>query len=109
MNPGDILAWLTGLGGLGVGIWTLFGKTKDSQWSRVESERKWLTDEVTRLRQDVDKAKTRMDSLESELEDLKRHFNVLLDFLKDIISGQYNFDWVVARAKTLLERMEDDR
>ncbi|GGB85199.1 hypothetical protein [Deinococcus soli (ex Cha et al. 2016)] len=98
MTPGELLAWVTAGSSLLINFWTLLGKSKDTTYTRIEAERNRLDTKVQGLEQRVEK-------VESELDALRADHRTLLDFLRDVASGQYDITWIQQRARELLARM----
>ncbi|WP_161884427.1 hypothetical protein, partial [Deinococcus alpinitundrae] len=76
-----------------IAAWTLFGKNKQDSFSRTEAERARLDAENKTLRQKL-----------SECEDMKHRYQVMVEFLGDILSNAYPLDWIKTRAQTLKDR-----
>lgn len=97
-EPGNILAVVTVVLGVVWQIWDRLGKGRADTYARTEAER-------DRLEKRVQSMEERLDTVEAELEELKRAHNVLLDFLRDI-KGDYfsTIEAIKKRAHDLLER-----
>ena len=104
LEPEQLLAWVTGLGGLAVGVWTKFGASRETAFSRVAGERDRLDKRVSELEKGREEDRARLDKVEGELEALRLDHKTLLDFLRDIIGGRFDHEWIKARAADLLER-----
>lgn len=104
MEPGTILAWITGISGVVIGVWNVFGKSKDTSYARVEAERNRLDAKVVELEKGQKEQAERLDKVEAELEALRLDHKTLLDFLRDICSGRFDHEWIKGRAQDLLTR-----
>lgn len=104
IDAGQVLAWITGIGTLVVGLWTLVGRSKDTTFARVVGERDRLDKRVGELEKGREEDRARLDRVEAELEALRLDHKTLLDFLRDICSGRFDSDWVKGRARDLLDR-----
>lgn len=104
MEPGTLLAWITGISGVVVGVWTQFGKSRDTSFARLEGERNRLDARVGELEKGREEDRARLDKIEAEMEELKRAHVTLLDFLRDIVSRRFDPEWILGRAQDLLDR-----
>ncbi|SEI66419.1 hypothetical protein SAMN04488058_101280 [Deinococcus reticulitermitis] len=104
LEPEQLLAWITGVGGVAVGVWTKFGSSRDTAFARITGERDRLDRRVSELEKGREEDRARLDKVEGELEALRLDHKTLLDFLRDIVSGRFDSDWVKGRAADLLER-----
>lgn len=98
MSPGEILGFVGVALTVIWGVWDRLGKGKADAFSRTEAER-------DRLERRVQGLESRLDTVEAELEELKRAHNTLLDFLRDL-TGDYFPDLaaIKKRAHDLLDR-----
>lgn len=99
MTPGEILAWITAGSSLLINVWTLLGKSKDTNYTRVEADRNRLDTKVQGLEQ-------RLERVETELDELRADRRTLLDYVRDVVSGQYDITWIRKRGTDLLRRLD---
>ncbi|MBZ9712171.1 hypothetical protein [Deinococcus multiflagellatus] len=104
MTSGELLQGITLLSTLIIGIWTLLSKGKDTTYTRLESDRNRLDQRVAELERAREEDRARLDRVETELDDLKRVHGTVLDFLRDVVSGRFDLDWIKGRAADLLAR-----
>lgn len=111
MKPGELLAWITGLGGLVFSLMTLLGKRGETLFSRIELERKLIVDERDRVtnklsacEECVRECEEREEKVKQENEFLRAGHRAWLEFGEDIAGGSYGPDWVKDRAKQLVQR-----
>lgn len=104
MSVGEVVAAVSGLSGAVATLWTLFGKSKTDSFTRLEGERNRLDAKVAELETKQQAQSERLDKVEAELEALRLDHKTLLDFLRDIVSGRFDGEWVKGRAEDLLAR-----
>ncbi|MBZ9716153.1 DNA-binding protein [Deinococcus multiflagellatus] len=104
MTSGEILQAITLTSTLVIGVWTLWGKGKDTNYTRLEGERNRLDQRVAELEKGREEDRARLERVETELDDLKRVHYTLIDFLRDIVSGNFDEAWIKRRAADLLSR-----
>lgn len=97
MSVGEMLTAVSIVGGLIVTVWTRLGTSKENSFTRVVDERNRLDSKVAELDE-------RLNKVEAELEALRLDHKTLLDFLRDIVSGRFDHEWVKGRAGDLLDR-----
>ena len=116
LTVGQILGSISGIGGVVIGVWTLLGKSKDTSFTRLEGERNRLDVQLKEVREqqrladerqrDTDK---RLALVEAEMKSLRLDHKVVLDFLRDIVSGVFDWEQIRARAADLLGRFGGER
>lgn len=104
-EPGQWLTAVTVVSGAVGTLWTLAGKSRDTNYTRLESDRNRLDVRVAELERGRQEDRTRLDRVEAELEALRLDHKTLLDFLRDVVGGQFDLAWVTRRAQELLTRM----
>lgn len=111
LDVGQTLAAITTVSTVVIAIWTRLGTSKDTAFTRVLGERDRLDKRVAELekgreedRKARDEDRARLDHVERELEALRLDHKTLLDFLRDIVSGHFDHDWIKSRAGDLLGR-----
>lgn len=111
MKPGELLGWVTGVSTVVITFWTALGKRSETIFSRIESERKHITEERDRLTsqlKDCEKERYECedsaDKLKQENDFLKAGHRAFLEFAEDVKGGSYGLDWIKARAEQLLQR-----
>ena len=109
LTVGQILGSISGIGGVVIGAWTLLGKSKDTSFARLEGERNRLADEIKELREGQRAMSGRLQRVEDEMKSLRLDHQVVLDFLRDIVSGVFSWDQIRARAADLLGRFGGER
>lgn len=87
------------------GVWTYLGKSKDSAWSRLVSENDRVRKDLQEMKTELKSTNERLEKVETELDGMRADIRLLLDFLRDIVSGQFPLDWIQTRARELLARM----
>ena len=102
---GKILGWTTAGTVALTGVWTYLGKSKDSAWTRLVSENDRVRKDLQEMKTELKSTNERLGKVETELEELRADRRTLLDFLRDVVSGQFPLDWIQTRAKELLTRM----
>lgn len=111
MTPGELLGWVTGISTVVIGIWSQLGKRGETVFSRIEAERKLVTEERERLtvklqecEKEQEQAEERERKLKAENDFLSAGHRAFIEFLEDVQGGSYGFDWVKSRAEQLLKR-----
>ncbi|MCD0158658.1 M15 family metallopeptidase, partial [Deinococcus sp. 6GRE01] len=99
---GRLLGWATAATVALTGLWTYFGKSKDSAWTRLVSENDRVRRDLQEMKADLRSTNERLEKVESELEELRADRRTLMDFLRDVVSGQFPLDWIQTRAQELL-------
>lgn len=109
LETGEVIAWLTGGTTVIVTIWTQFGKSRDTSWTRLEGERTRLEAKVADLENKQQAQAERLDKMEAELQTLKQAHNTLLDFLRDVVGDYFpDLPTLKRRASELLSRFGSD-
>lgn len=86
-------------------IWDRLGKGKADAFARSEGERDRLEKRVQATEQRLDTVEAELEALKVEHSELKQKYVMLLDFLRDIVSGRFDEKWVIGRAHDLLDRL----
>ncbi|MDL2342546.1 hypothetical protein QOL99_00085 [Deinococcus sp. MIMF12] len=107
LTVGQILGSISGIGGVVIGAWTLLGKSKDTTYLRVVADRDRLDGQLKELREQQQATDNRLARVESEMKTLRLDHKVVLDFLRDIRSGVFDWEQIKRRASDLLDRLGD--
>ncbi|MBI0447136.1 hypothetical protein [Deinococcus sp. DB0503] len=112
MTPGEVLAWVTGVGGLSISMFTLFSKGRETSWSQAAALRAELQSQIDELREeirtrdtDLADARARLTAVEAQLAASLLEHRTLLDYVRDVTGGQYDLDWCKRRGTELLARL----
>lgn len=112
-TPTELLAAVTGVGGLLVSGLTLLLRGREAAWTQaaglrgeVRAELGELRGQVAAREAELEAARTRLAGLEDELSALHLDRRLLLDYLHDVAGGHFGPGWCEGRARDLLERLE---
>ena len=115
-SAGAVLGMITAASAVIIPVWTRLGQSRDTAWTRMQTDRDRLDKRVQELevarttdRKDFEtalkEAQERMDRVEAELDEIRLDRRVLLEFAQDVASGLFDKTWHEQRAKDLLARM----
>lgn len=116
MSPGEVLAYITGGGGIAISLFTLFAKGRETAWNQAAAIRAELQAQIDELRERIESKDTeladtrkRLADVEGQMAALHLDRRTLLDFLRDVAGGQYDHDWCKRRAQELLGRLGGEK
>lgn len=111
ITPDKLLAWLTSAASLVILVVTQFGKSRDTHFERLESERTRVATERDKMAERLaalgalrEADSKRIDALEQELAFYKIERKELLTFLDDVSGGSFDHEWCKRRATELKGR-----
>lgn len=112
-TAGEVGGWVSVLSVAAIGLWTQFGKRGDTVFTRMDTERKLMTEERNRLTTKLTEAEKALqlsedthDKLKEEINFLKAGHRAMIDFLEDVCGGSYPLDWIKDRAGQLKQRFK---
>ncbi|WP_104992736.1 hypothetical protein [Deinococcus sp. NW-56] len=112
MTPGEVLAWVTGVSGVAISAYTLVAKGRETAWSQATAIRVELQSQIDELREQISSRDTeladtrkRLAAVEGQLATSALEHRTLLDFVRDVVGGQYDLDWCKRRGLELLARL----
>lgn len=95
LTPGEAAALITALGGFVFGAWQAVGKGRESAQARED-----------RVRTELRAVEKERDDMQDELSQTRHRLNTLVEFLRDVVDGDYTPEWVKKRAAGLLKRVQ---
>ncbi|MFC4639806.1 hypothetical protein [Deinococcus hohokamensis] len=104
IETGTALALATILSSVAIPAWAHFSKGRDSTVAHLVGERDRLDKRVAELEAGRKEDQARFERMENDLAALRLDHKTLLDFLRDIVSGRFDGEWVKGRAADLLAR-----
>ncbi|MPY66675.1 hypothetical protein F8S09_08205 [Deinococcus sp. SDU3-2] len=116
LTPTELLAALTGMGGLLLSGLTLLLRGREAAWTQaaglrgeVRAELGELRGQVAAREAELEAARARLTGLEDEVSALHLDRRLLLDYLRDVAGGHFGPGWCGRRARDLLRRLEQER
>lgn len=113
LTPTELLAAVTGVGGLLISGLTLLLRGRETAWTQAAGLRGEFRAEIGELRgqvaareDELQTARTRLAELEDDLTALHLDRRLLLDYLHDVAGGHFGPGWCEGRARDLLGRLE---
>lgn len=104
-SPGEMIAGATVALTVVWQIWDRLGKGRSDALTRGDAERSRLETRIQELEKARAEDRLRLDKVETELDELRADRRTLIEYLRDVVSGQFDYDWLRRRAADLLGRM----
>lgn len=109
LDTGVLLAIASIAGTVGIPLVVHFARGRDSNLTHLVGERDRLDRRVGELEAGREEDRARLDRVEAELAALRLDHKTLLDFLREIVSGRFDGEWIKGRAQDLLERFGGEK